>query len=202
MLVPPQPQTSVAEPPFKPGSQGWTWVERLRHHDEVGRDDKGPRGPSFRLQHLAPKVQFGQARVGVSTGEVPSRSGGERPASPRDTGAARAIRSNGGTSSRTRIAEGNGRFAPGDRRQFFAIARGSAHECEPHEDTRSWRGDGGERTSPITLPVHDCLPEGQESGVERLRSDHSFTAMALHCDGPSPRWRGSAIQRRPCRWGP
>ena len=27
------------------------------------------------------------------------------------------------------IAEGNGRFAPGDRGQFFGIARGSAHEC-------------------------------------------------------------------------
>ncbi|MBL9149887.1 MAG: four helix bundle protein [Phycisphaerae bacterium] len=29
----------------------------------------------------------------------------------------------------TNIAEGNGRFAPGDRGQFFGIARGSAHEC-------------------------------------------------------------------------
>jgi four helix bundle protein len=29
------------------------------------------------------------------------------------------------------IAEGNGRFAPGDRGQFFGIARGSAHECIP-----------------------------------------------------------------------
>ncbi len=27
------------------------------------------------------------------------------------------------------IAEGNGRFAPGDRGQFFGIARGSAHGC-------------------------------------------------------------------------
>ena len=29
------------------------------------------------------------------------------------------------------IAEGNGRFTPRDRRSFFGIARGSAHECAP-----------------------------------------------------------------------
>ena len=29
------------------------------------------------------------------------------------------------------IAEGNGRWSPGDRRNFFAIARGSVHECVP-----------------------------------------------------------------------
>ncbi len=46
------------------------------------------------------------------------------------------------------IARGNGRFAPDYRGQFFAIARGSAHTCEPQADTRSARGDGGERTFP------------------------------------------------------
>jgi four helix bundle protein len=29
------------------------------------------------------------------------------------------------------IAEGNGRFRPSDRRQFFVVARGSAFECVP-----------------------------------------------------------------------
>ena len=29
------------------------------------------------------------------------------------------------------IAEGNGRFRPNDRRQFFTVARGSAFECVP-----------------------------------------------------------------------
>jgi len=29
------------------------------------------------------------------------------------------------------IAEGNGRFHPKDRKNFFYIARGSAHECVP-----------------------------------------------------------------------
>ncbi len=29
------------------------------------------------------------------------------------------------------IAEGNGRFSEADRRNFFGIARGSAHECVP-----------------------------------------------------------------------
>ena len=29
------------------------------------------------------------------------------------------------------IAEGNGRFRPNDRRQFFTIARGSVFECVP-----------------------------------------------------------------------
>jgi four helix bundle protein len=31
----------------------------------------------------------------------------------------------------TNIAEGNGRFTKGDRRNFFTIARGSAQECVP-----------------------------------------------------------------------
>lgn len=31
----------------------------------------------------------------------------------------------------TNIAEGNGRFTKGDRRNFFIIARGSAQECVP-----------------------------------------------------------------------
>ena len=31
----------------------------------------------------------------------------------------------------TNIAEGNGRFTKRDRRNFFIIARGSAHECVP-----------------------------------------------------------------------
>ncbi len=31
----------------------------------------------------------------------------------------------------TNLAEGNGRFTKGDRRNFFIIARGSAQECVP-----------------------------------------------------------------------
>ncbi|MBI4244051.1 MAG: four helix bundle protein [Planctomycetes bacterium] len=35
------------------------------------------------------------------------------------------------TSISANIAEGNGRWHKNDRRQFFYIARGSAHECVP-----------------------------------------------------------------------
>jgi four helix bundle protein len=31
----------------------------------------------------------------------------------------------------TNLAEGNGRFTPGDRRNFFGITRGSVQECVP-----------------------------------------------------------------------
>jgi four helix bundle protein len=38
------------------------------------------------------------------------------------------------------IAEGNGRFTPRDRRNFFIIARGSAHECVALLELASRRG--------------------------------------------------------------
>ena len=37
------------------------------------------------------------------------------------------------------IAEGNGRFLPKDRRNFFVIARGSAQECRPLLEVARWR---------------------------------------------------------------
>ena len=44
------------------------------------------------------------------------------------------------TSIAANIAEGNGRFTKADRRNFFVIARSSAHECLPFLDLANRRG--------------------------------------------------------------
>ena len=40
----------------------------------------------------------------------------------------------------TNLAEGNGRFTPADRRNFFTIARGSLQECVPLLELARRRG--------------------------------------------------------------
>ena len=54
------------------------------------------------------------------------------------------------------IAEGNGRYGGRDRRNFFVIARASAHECLPLLELAKRRGLVGSR-------VHDQLIQNLET---------------------------------------
>ncbi len=51
------------------------------------------------------------------------------------------------TSIATNLAEGNGRFTKPDRKHFFTVARGSAHECVPLVELARRRGLVSEEAS-------------------------------------------------------
>jgi four helix bundle protein len=73
------------------------------------------------------------------------------------------------------LAEGNGRFTPNDRRNFFCIARGSVQECVPLLEVALRRqvlpGDAYERLR-ADLEEISKMVSGLIKAVERRQREH------------------------------
>jgi four helix bundle protein len=70
----------------------------------------------------------------------------------------------------TNLVEGNGRFTQPDRRNFFTIARGSAHECIPLTEVACRRGLVKEPAAPALkerLEVIAKMISGLINGLDR-----------------------------------
>ncbi|HOX05013.1 MAG TPA: four helix bundle protein [Planctomycetota bacterium] len=73
----------------------------------------------------------------------------------------------------TNLAEGNGRFTKADRRNFFTIARGSAHECVPLLEVarrRSLVDEAQHRALRAELEVMAKMISGLINGIEKRRT--------------------------------
>jgi len=75
----------------------------------------------------------------------------------------------------TNIAEGNGRFTKGDRRNFFIIARGSVQECVPLLEIAKRKqliSDMGLSDLLNQLEIISKMLSGLINGLEKRKIEH------------------------------